>query len=138
MKNNILRNRDVGDGKKTTFNLSGTQMCLIGLLCVILNVISEKFGTYPHYSSGRYSHMEILGIIFPLAVLIIPLFYKKSRESLWTKKNIIISVLTLILSVLLITITYANKDYYWSFWVESGHWERNNCPPIIWDFWNII
>ncbi len=138
MKNNTLRNRDVGDGEKTTFNLSGTQMCLIGLLCVILNVISEKFGTYPHYSSGRYSHMEILGIIFPLAVLIIPLFYKKSRESLWTKKNIIISVLTLILSVLLITITYANKDYYWSLWVESGHWERNNCPPIIWDFWNII
>ena len=91
MKNNTLRNRDVGDGKKTTFNLSGTQMCLIGLLCVILNVISEKFGTYPHYSSGRYSHMEILGIIFPLAVLIIPLFYKKSRESLWTKKNIIIN-----------------------------------------------
>lgn len=138
MKNNDLRDRCFRDKKSSSSNISGAQLSLVGLLCVILDVISEKFGTYPHYSSGRYSQMEILGIIFPLAVLIVPIFAKKLRENMWTKKNIIISIFTLIISVLFISIIYANKEYYWSMWVESGHWERNNCPPIIWDFWNII
>lgn len=138
MKNNDLHDRRFRDVKSSSFNMSSAQLSFVGLLCVILDVINEKFGTYPHYSSGRYSHMEILGIIFPLVVLIIPIFAKKFRENMWTKKNIIISIFTLIISVLFISITYANKEYYWSIWVKSGHWERNNCPPIIWDFWNII
>lgn len=138
MKNINLRNKSFNSIKNDSFNLTGVQMCFIGLICVIFDVISEKFGTYPQYSSGRYSHMEMLGIIFPLAILIIPFFVKKFRKNLWCKKNIIVSIFVLLISIILIIITYANKDYYWSLWFENGHWERDNCPPIRWDFWNII
>lgn len=121
------------------FKVSAEYMNFIAMITVMVNVISEKFGTYPSYSSGgRYSRMEIMGIFVPLMILILPIFIKKWREKLWTANTIIISFITLIISTILIMIMYANKEYYWQLWFESGHWDRNNCPPIRWDFWNII
>lgn len=123
---------------ETPFKVPIEVMYIVALGIVVFNVIFEKFGTYPNYSSGRYSRMEMLGICIPLMILIIPIFAKQYREKFWSKKNIIISFFVLVVSVVLITITYANKEYYWVLWFESGHWDRNNCPPIRWDFWNII
>lgn len=126
------------NSNKTPYYISVFGMCLIGFAGVIVDIIKERFGTYPSYSSGAsYSNMEVLGVLIPLVTLIIPIFAKKYRESLWSKKNISICLVTLIISAVLITITYANKDYYQSLWTE-GHWERSDAPPIRWDVWNII
>ncbi len=115
------------------------QICAISLLLVLFSTFLEKFGTFPFYNSGsRYSNIEILGILLPLAVLIIPVFFKKYRKNYWIKTNLILLFIVIIINTILIVITYANKDYYWLLWYESGHWTRDNCPPIRWDFWNII
>lgn len=120
------------------FKLSITSMNAIAFITVIVNVISDRFGTYSQYSGGRFSQMELLGIFIPLMILIFPIFTKKYREECWNINTVIISLSILIISIILISIMYANKNYYWSLWVESGHWERSDCPPIRWDFWNII
>lgn len=121
------------------FKISAEYMNFIALITVMVNVISEKFGTYPSYSSGgRYSKMEMMGILVPLMVLILPIFIKSWRKKLWTVNTVVISAITLIVSIVLIMIMYANKEYYRWFWIENGPWDRNNCPPIRWDFWNII
>ncbi|MDE5984815.1 MAG: hypothetical protein K2H13_06155 [Eubacterium sp.] len=115
------------------------QMCGASLLLVLFDVFFERMGTFPNYSSGgRYSNIEILGIFLPLIILIIPIFAEKYRKTYWTKLNIVMLVITLIITTILIVVTYANKEYYWKLWVESGHWDRDNCPPIRWDVWNII
>lgn len=120
------------------FKLSYIQMCLIGFICPVLDAIQERLGTYPHYSGGRFAHNELLGITIPLILLIIPIFAKNLRVEFWKPKNLVIGIFTLAVSVILIAITYANKDYYRILWIESGHWERSDAPKIIWDFWNII
>jgi len=122
-----------------SFKFSVPQMCIIAFLCVIVHVISDRFGTYSHYvSGGARTHMEGLGIFIPLMVLIIPIFVKKFRGNIWNKKNLIMLFSVLVISIVLLTITYANKEYYWELWYESGHWDRDNCPPIRWDIWNIL
>lgn len=114
-------------------------ICAFSFALVLLDVCFEKFGTFPNYSSGgRYSNIEILGIILPLAILIIPIFAKKYRENYWTNINLVLLFVVLIINIFFIAVTYANKEYYWALWVENATWERDNCPPIRWDFWNII
>lgn len=115
------------------------QMCAVSLVLVLYNVLFERLGTFPHYSSGGgYGSLEKLGVLLPLMILIIPVFVEKYRKIYWTKLNIVMLVITLITTTVLILVTYANKEYYWQLWVESGHWDRDNCPPIRWDVWNII
>lgn len=47
------------------FKISVPQMCLIAFACVIVHVISDRFGTYSHYvSGGTHTHMEGLGIFY--------------------------------------------------------------------------
>lgn len=123
---------------KTPFKIRLELMNFIALFCVVINVVSERFGTYPTYSSGRFSHMEMIGIIIPLITLIIPVFEKKYRQNFWSLKNIITAIVVLLVSILLIMVMYVNKDYYRIQWIEVGHWTRDECPPIRWDFWNII
>lgn len=114
-------------------------ICAFSFALVLFDVCFEKFGTFPNYSNGgRYSNIEILGIILPLAILIIPIFAKKYRENYWTNINLVLLFVVLIINIFFIAVTYANKEYYWALWVESATWERDNCPPIRWDFWNII
>lgn len=115
------------------------QMCGASLLLVLFDVLFERMGTFPNYSSGaRYSNIEILGILLPLIILIVPIFAEKYRKNYWIKINIIILVVVLFINTILIVVTYANKEYYWQLWFESGHWDRQNCPPVRWDVWNII
>lgn len=120
------------------FNFSIEQLHFIAVACVLVNIISEKFGTYPSYSGGRFSQIEMAGVVIPLLILIIPIFAKNSRKKLWSTKNIVMTVIILIVNILLIMVMYTNKDYYQILWVEEGHWTRDNCPPIRWDIWNII
>lgn len=128
----------MNNSKELPFKISAFQICVIALGCVILDVITERFGTYPHYSSGGFSHMEMVGVLFPSIALIVPIFEKKYRKNFWSKTNLIMLFTVLTVCLVLITITYANKDYYRFLWIESNHWERDNCPPIRWDVWNII
>lgn len=95
-------------------------------------------GTFPNYRSGRHSHNELLGIFMPLMVLIYPIFQKKYKKEFWNWKSLVLLFSTLIISTVLIVIMYANKEYYRIDWTESGHWDWDHCPPIIWDVWNII
>lgn len=60
------------------------------------------------------------------------------RKECWNINTLIISFGILIISIALISVMYANKEYYSILWIEEGHWTRDNCPPIRWDFWNII
>ncbi len=120
------------------FKISVQSMNFIAFITVIVNVISERFGTYPHYSGGRFSRMEMVGIFIPLMILIVPFFAKKYRKECWNINTLIISFGILIISIALISVMYANKEYYSILWIEEGHWTRDNCPPIRWDFWNII
>lgn len=122
---------------ESPFKVSTELLNLTALVLVVVNVISERVGTYPSYGSGRFSKSELLGIVIPLMILVIPIFAKNYRENLWGRKSIIISIVILIISIVLIVVMYANKDFYRVLWIES-HWTRDNCPPIRWDFWNII
>lgn len=126
------------NSNKYPYKIPAGFMNLIAIVCVVVSVISERFGTYPSYSSGRFSRMELVGIIIPLMILVVPIFVKSYRESIWNAKNIVLTLIILIISVLLITVMYCNKDFYRILWIEEGHWTRDNCPPIRWDFWNII
>ncbi len=128
----------MNENNKQPFKMSVAAMNLMAIAIVIVDTIHENFGTYPHYSGGRYRMMELLGIEIPLLILIVPIFYREYRETCWNKKTLIITIGILVVSTLLITITYANKDYYRILWIEQGEWTRDNCPPIRWDFWNII
>lgn len=110
----------------------------VSIIPVILVLYSERFGTYSQYGSGgAYSESELCGIVFPLCMMIFPIFIKGIRENFWSKRNLIITIIVLIINILLLSIYYANKEYYWSAWF-SEPWTRSNCPPIRWDFWNII
>lgn len=120
------------------FKFSVQSMNVIAIVTVIVNVISERLGTYPHYSGGRYSSIELIGIFIPIMILITPIFAKKYRKECWNTNTLIISFGVLIISIVLISVMYANKDYYRILWIEEGHWTRDNCPPIRWDIWNII
>lgn len=120
------------------FKISIQSMNAIAFIAVIVNVISERLGTYPNYSGGRFSQMEMIGIFIPIMILITLLFVKKYRKECWNINALIITSGVLIISILLITVMYANKNFYRILWIEEGHWTRDNCPPIRWDFWNII
>lgn len=115
-------------------------MLVFALLIVIFNVIYKKFGTYSFFSSGRYSNMEMLGIVTPLFLLILPIFKKEHRKEFWSKRNLILIFTILLISTVLIAIIYANKYYYRSYWFDIGllNRERSLAPPIRWDIWNII
>lgn len=126
------------NNKKQPFKISVNSLNAVAFIAVIGKVIYERMGTYPHYTGSAFSGGEIAGILIPFLILIFPLFKKESRESLWDYKNIIISTAVLAVSLVLIIIMYSNKEYYSIMWIEEGHWAWNNCPPIRWDFWNII
>lgn len=113
-------------------------MNCIAVITVVGKLIFQRVGTYANYYGGTYSMMELSAIALPLLILIVPIFNRQYRETCWNKKTLIITIGILVVSTLLITITYANKDYYQILWIEQGHWTRDNCPPIRWDFWNII
>lgn len=112
-------------------------LCGLGFIGVVLELFTQNFGTFPHYGSGPFANPELTGVIFPVFALIIPLFFKKFRKNFWTKRNIAVITITLAVNIILIIVLYANKYYYWSYWVFE-HWNRNNCPPIRWDIWNIL
>lgn len=115
-----------------------TLICVFSLCLVLSYVFFERFGTYPNYGGGRFDNTELFGIILPLLVLAYPIFQEKYRENYWTKTNIFLIIVILIINIYLLAVLYLNREYYWKLWVESATWERNNCPPIRWDFWNII
>lgn len=120
------------------FKFSALLMNFIALIIVIVNVISERVGTYPHYSGGRYSQSELLGIVIPIMMLIMPFFVRKYRQQCWNKNTLILTFGVLIISIFLVTVMYANKEYYNIVWIENGGWNWDNSPPIHWDFWNIL
>lgn len=111
---------------------------MFSLSLVLVYVFFERFGTYPHYSGGRFDNMELFGVFLPLLVFVYPIFQEKYRENYWIKINVSVTIIILIINIFLLLVLYTNKEYYWKLWVESATWERNECPPIRWDFWNII
>lgn len=113
-------------------------MCMFSLCLVLSYAFFERFGTYPNYSGGRFDNMELFGIFLPLLVIVYPIFQEKYRENYWTKMNVFMIVVVLIINVFLLAVLYINREYYYKLWIESATWERNNCPPIRWDIWNII
>lgn len=113
---------------------------LLTIFFVASSMIMERFGTYPNYSNhyGKFAYSELFGIVIPIAIFILPAFVKACREKYWSKGNLIITSIMLILSIFCVLVMYSNKIYYLGLWQESGHWTRDNCPPIRWDFWNIV
>lgn len=128
----------MNENNKQPFKMSVPSMNCIAVITVVGKLIFQRVGTYANYYGGRYSMMELLGIGIPLLILIVPIFYREYRETCWNKKTLIITIGILVVSALLITIMYANKNYYYTLWFKEGGWTRENCPPIRWDFWNII
>lgn len=111
------------------------QISLLGMFGVIYGAISERMGTYPNYQHGRFSHPELMGVIFPLAVLIIPIFVKALREEFWSKKSILLAVCVLVVGTIVVLIMSANRDIYWRDWYTEK-WSYSESPKIIWDIWN--
>lgn len=64
------------NNNENLFKISVTSANILAFITVIVNVIFERVGTYPNYSSGRYSQMEMIGILIPLMILVIPAFVK--------------------------------------------------------------
>ena len=120
------------------FRLSVPSMNCIAVITVVGKLIFQRVGTYANYYGGRYSMMELSDIALNLLILIVQIFNRKYREMCWNKKTLMLTIGILLASVLLITIMYANKNYYYTLWFKEGGWTRENCPPIRWDFWNII
>ena len=77
----------MSENNKQPFKMSVSSMNLMAIAIVIVDTIYENFGTYPHYSGGSYSMMELLGIGIPLLILIVPIFNREYRETCWNKKN---------------------------------------------------
>lgn len=128
----------MNENNQWPFRLSVPSMNRIAVITLVGKLIFQRVGTYADYYGGRYSKMELFAIALPLLILIIPIFNRKYREMCWNKKTLIITIGILLASVLLITIMYANKNYYYTLWFKESGWTRDNCPPIRWDFWNII
>ena len=82
------------------------EMLFFALFAVIFNAIFKKFGTFASYSSGRFSHLEMLGIIIPLILLILPILKTEHRKDCWSKKNIVLIFAVLIISIILISIIF--------------------------------
>lgn len=119
---------------------SAESLQLLAIFFVAIGVILERFGTYPSYSSGytRYSNSECLGIAIPILIFILPIFIKSIRANFWSRKNLIVSLIILVLNLYFLLVLYANKEYYRIAWIENGHWAWSNSPPIHWDFWNLL
>lgn len=128
------------NSENSSFKFSAEKLQLLAIITLILDLAFERFGTYPSYSSGqtRYSNSEFLGVAIPILIFVLPIFIKNLRANFWSKKNLVVSSLILILSLYFILVMYANKEYYKVEWIENGHWEWSNSPPIHWDFWNIL
>lgn len=129
------------NSKESHFTDSVPKMLLLATVCVIIDVVYDKFGTFSFFSKGgKYHNMELMGIFIPLLILILPIFVKKFRKEFWSKRNLMLTFAVLIISIILITIIYANKYYYRSYWIDISFLERqrSDAPPIRWDIWNII
>lgn len=111
--------------------------CIVALFNVFKTIISQKFGTYPNYIFNPVSG-ELIGVVIILTVLIIPLFLKAVRDDFWNKENLLLLLSTLLICVIVISVFYINREYYYTLWFNEGAWTRDNCPPIRWDIWNIV
>lgn len=115
---------------------------LIGLfasLAVLIVAIGSRMGTYPYNSSWNIKSegTEWISVIIPIVFIIIPIFFKSYRKNYWSKANIIATIVIVLINLLLLIITAANKHYYLPMW-ENASWAYGNSPPIRWDIWNII
>ena len=97
------------NNNEQSFKISVQSMNAIAFITLIVNVISERMGTYPHYSGGRFSQMELIGIFIPLLILIIPIFARKYRKECWNINTLIIYFSVLILRIIMISLIYVNK-----------------------------
>ncbi len=89
------------------------QLCGASILFVLIKLFITDFGNSPVQSGGRYRSAEIIGVLLPLMVLIIPIFIKKFRSNYWTKENIIITFIFLFInSFLLVFMKYNAYNYY--------------------------
>ena len=128
----------MNENNKQPFKMSVSSMNCIAIITVVGKLIFQRVGTYANYYGGTYSMMELSAIALPLLILIVPIFNRKYREMCWNKKTLIITIGILVVSTLLITIMYANKNYYYTLWFNAGGWSRENCPPIRRELWIII
>ncbi len=89
------------------------QLCGASVLFVLIKLFITDFGNSPVLSGGRYRSAEIVGVLLPLMVLIMPIFIKNFRDSYWEKKNIIITFIVLFInSFLLVFMKYNTYNYY--------------------------
>lgn len=113
---------------------------LLAIFFVASTMFVERFGTYPNCSThyGGLAYSELFGVVIPIVIFILPVFVKECRKKYWSKTSLIVTSIILILSIFFVLVMYSNKMYYLGLWQKSGHWTRDNCPPVRWDFWNIV
>lgn len=90
-------------------------MAFVSLFSAIFPAILTRFGTH----CGGYSrHIEFLGVIIPLVLLVYPLFFKdeKMRKLLWNKKSVIINVIVFAIDLTISIIMVKNQHF--SFWLK--------------------
>lgn len=86
----------------------------LALFCIWIAVAFSKFGTVTA-GSMKEPHSEILGIFLPLFSFYIPKIKNKeyTKEFFWTKENLIVVIITLIINIPPVIITTYNYFKYY-------------------------
>ncbi len=99
---------------KMTSKYRPLQFCLVSILIVLIVTIENDFGKSPVSISGRHSHDEIMGVLIPLVVIVLPAFIKTLRDTWWTKVNIVLVCSFLLVNLILIILMKINLYNYYT------------------------
>ena len=101
-------------------------------------VLISNFGRIVGGSSGiRHSSDNWLGVGLCAILLLSPIVLPEYRKISWTKLGIPTLVFTIIVCSILALIMEGNEVYYRDL-LRKEHYTWSECPPIRWDFWNIL
>lgn len=122
--------------KTKKINYSVLIVCALSFWFIAQDIYKSNFGRYV----GGVSHptAQLIPLIAPVLFLtFIPMSDRKIRKAFWNKSGIISIISVLLIILILFLIMKGNEVYYRDLWYKEQYtWD--NCPPIRWDFWNIL
>ena len=114
------------------------KISILSFLLALIDVLMSNFGRIVGSDSINSRVHKEFWVLLPIVFLtFIPIVFKQYRKTCWTKCGIIFLVSVTIINLILYLIMEGNEVYYRDLW-RKEHYTWSECPPIRWDFWNIL